>query len=365
MDLTPGTSCSTRVKRCARIDGKTVRDPVEEREMRKLILTVIVFLAGMQVQAAQPPSIRFLSTSAARDALSEGSGRDYYAQLQLADIRSKTGLALEGASLAAAREQARAAYAEATLEFTPDERAALREAIEGLQPLLVERAPIYARTPWSFIKLGSAIEGGRPHTRGNTIVLSEVVMAWVLKMKAQAPLTKPSLIWNLLIHEQTHVIQRQHPELFSALYSSVFGFQHATLEATPTWISSLRVINPDAPDVEWIFSSDQGAATQWLLPDLLINDRAHPQMPMGFQIVALGVKNQGDRWAYLNPSSGNPQLLYGIDAYIQRFPIHDELFHPNEIAANMLAAWITGVRMKDPDNPMWNKMSDWAAAALK
>jgi hypothetical protein len=333
--------------------------------MPKFILVVMALLAGMQARTAQPPAIKFLSASEARGVLSEGAGRDYYGQLQLADIRSKTGLALEGASLMAAREQARAAYAGATLEFTPEEQAALQEAIEGLQPVLAARAPIYARTPWSFIKLGSAIEGGRPHSRGNSIVLSEVVMAWVLKMKAQAPLTKPSLIWNLLVHEQTHVIQRQHPELFSALYTSVFGFHHVTFETTPTWISSLRVINPDAPDVDWVFSIAQGAGTQWLLPDLLINNRAHPQMPMGFQIVALRVDKQGERWAYLDPDSGNPQLLYGIDAYIQRFPIHDELFHPNEIAANMLAAWITGVRLKDPDNPMWNKMSAWAVAALK
>jgi hypothetical protein len=333
--------------------------------MPKFILAVLVLLAGMQARPAQPPAIQFLSAADARGVLSEGSGRDYYAQLQLADIRSKTGLALEGTSLAAAREQARAAYAAATLEFTPEEQAALREAVGGLQPLLAARAPMLARTPWSFIKLGSTIEGGRPHTRGNSIVLSELVMAWVLKLKTQAPLTKPSLLWNLLVHEQTHVIQRQHPELFLPLYTSVFGFQRVTFEATPTWISSLRVINPDAPDVDWVFPSDQGASTIWLLPDLLINNRAHPQMPMGFQIVALGVKQHGEKWGYLDADSGNPQLLYGIDAYIQRFPIHDELFHPNEIAANMLAAWVTGVRLKDPDNPMWNKMSAWAAEALK
>jgi hypothetical protein len=286
--------------------------------------------------------------------------------LQLPDIRSKTGLGLEGVSLAAAREQARLAYGAATLDFTAEEQAALREALVSMQPLLTERAPIYARTPWSFIKIRSSIEGGRPHTRGDSIVLSDVVVAWILKMRAQAPLIKPSLVWNLLVHAQTHIIQRQHPELFSQLYTSAFGFQHVELEATPTWISSLRVINPDAPEVGWIFSIDQGAVKQWLLPDLLINNRAYPQMPMGFQIVALGVKKHADRWQYLPPASpGNPQLLYGLDAYIQRFPIHDELYHPNEIAANMLAAWITGVRMKDPDNPMWNKLYAWAAGALK
>ena len=334
--------------------------------MFKLVLTSVAFAALVPAPAAQPPSITFLSAADARSALTEGSARDYYALLQMPDIRSKTGLTLEGLSLTAAREAAGKAYGAATLDFSADEQAALREAVERLQPLLAERAPIYARTPWSFIKVASSIEDGRPHTRGESIVLSDVVMAWVLKMRAQAPLTKPSLIWNLLVHEQTHVIQREYPELFSTLYTSAFGFQHVMLPATPNWISSLRVINPDAPDADWIFSINQGGSRHWFLPDLLINTRAHPQMPMGFQIVALAVEKQGEHWAYLDPvSPGNPRLLYGIDDYIQRFPLHDELYHPNEIAANMLAAWITGVRMKDPDNPMWSKMQAWAVGALK
>ena len=336
------------------------------RDLQKFLIVALTCLAWVEVNAAQPPAIRFLSAAEAHGVLTEGAARDYYDSLQIADIRSKTGLALVGVPLAAAREQARQAYGAATLDFTADEQAALREAVASMQPSLAAHAPLYARMPWSFIKLSPTIEGGRPHTRGDSIVLSDVVTAWVVKMRMKAALTTPSLVWNLLVHEQTHVIQRQHPELFTALYTSTFGFQHVTLLPTPTWLSSLRVINPDAPDVDWIFSIDQGAGGHWWLPDLLINNRDHPQMPMGFQMVALGVKRQGDKWEYLDPvSPGNPQLLYGIDAYIQRFPIHDELFHPNEIAANMLAAWITGVRIKDPDNPMWNKMSAWAAEALK
>jgi hypothetical protein len=327
---------------------------------------MLVCLAGLGAHAAQPPTIRFLSASEARSALSEGPGRDYYDLLQLPDIRSKTGLTLAHVSLEAAREQARAAYGAATLDFTADEQAALREALESLQPVLAARAPLYARTPWSFIKMRSSVEDGRPHTRGRSIVLSEVVTAWVVNRRKQAPLSTPSLVWNLLVHQQTHVLQRQHPELFAALYTGVFGFRHVTLLATPEWISALRVINPDAPEVDWAFAIDQGSGSQWLLPDLLLNNRTHPQMPMGFQMVALGVMPQGDHWIYLDPlTPGNPQLLYGIDPYIQRFPIRDELFHPNEIAANMLAAWITGVRLKAPDNPMWNKMQAWAVEALR
>jgi hypothetical protein len=334
--------------------------------MTKSLHLAIGLLVCTGAWAVQPPVIHFLSASDARIALTEGSGREYYGLMQIADLRAKTGLALQGVSLEQAREQARIAYGAATLDFTPEEEAALSEAIESMQPVLAERAPIYARTPWSFIKINASIEGNLPETRGNSIQLSDQVLGWIVKARARAPLTSPSLTWNLLVHEQTHVIQRHHPELFERLYTAVFGMQHVTLAPTPDWIRPLRVINPDGPNVDWIFSINDGTSTQWLLPDLLIKNTEHPQMPQDFEIVAEGVKQQGDTWVYLDKAPpGNPKSLYGIDAYVQRFPITDELFHPNEIAAGMLAAWITGIRMKNPDNVMWEKMRAWAAVALK
>jgi hypothetical protein len=334
--------------------------------MYKSLWVALAFWACLDACQAQSASIHFLSAAESRSALTQGKGGEYFELLHIPDLRAKTGLALQDLSLEAAREQARAAYAAATLDFTAEEQAALSEAIEAIQPLLVERAPLYARTPWSFIKVDSRPEGGLPHTRGDSIVLSDQVLASIVKARSRAPLTTPSQVWNLLVHEQTHVIQRRHPELFASLYTSVYGFRKITLVPTPDWISSVRVINPDGPDVDWIFSVGEGASMQWLLPDILTANPNHPRMPQDFQIVAFGVRKLGNTWTYLDPASpGNPQPLYGIDSYVQRFPTRDELFHPNEIAATMLAAWITGVGMTNPDNEMWSKMKDWAAGALK
>jgi hypothetical protein len=332
---------------------------------RSLILAIALWV-GLDACQAQPVQIHFLSAAESRIALTEGKGAQYFELLHIAELRAKTGLALQDVSLKAAREQARAFYAAATLDFTVEEQAALSEALGAVQPLLVERAPLYARTPWSFIKVTATLEGGLPHTRGDSIVLSDQVLASIVKARARAPLTTPSRIWNILVHEQTHVIQRHHPALFVPLYTAVYGFQKIALVPTPDWISSLRVINPDGPDVDWIFSVADGAGTQWLLPDILTSNPDHPRMPQDFQIVALGVRKQGNTWIYLDPvSPGNPQPLYGIDSYVQRFPTPDELFHPNEIAATMLAAWITGVGLSKPDSEMWSKLKDWATGALK
>src|ERR1700722_18825469 len=97
---------------------------------------------------AQPPTIRFLSQSEARAALTTGPERAYYARLQLPEMRAKTGLALHDMTLEAARDQVRETYGARAEGFSADEQAALREVLVGLLPVLRTRAPLYARTPW-------------------------------------------------------------------------------------------------------------------------------------------------------------------------------------------------------------------------
>jgi len=97
--------------------------------------------------AAAPPSVRFLPRAEARTALTTGAERGYYARLQLAEMRAKTGLPLQNVTLETAREQVREAYGAEVEDFTADEQAALREAAAGLQSVLRANAPLYARTP--------------------------------------------------------------------------------------------------------------------------------------------------------------------------------------------------------------------------
>jgi hypothetical protein len=128
--------------------------------MYKSLWVAFAFWACLDACQAQSASIHFLSAAESRSALTQGNGGEYFELLHIPDLRAKTGLALQDLSLEAAREQARAAYAAATLDFTAEEKAALSEAIEAVQPLLVERAPLYARTPWSFIKVDRVIGSG-------------------------------------------------------------------------------------------------------------------------------------------------------------------------------------------------------------
>lgn len=100
---------------------------------------LLAFLLGTAAISArgEEVSIQFLSRAEASAALSNGAGGAYYARLQLAEMRAKTGLPLKDMDLVAAREATKQAYAAATEDFTEGERAALREAIEAMQPMLL------------------------------------------------------------------------------------------------------------------------------------------------------------------------------------------------------------------------------------
>jgi len=325
-------------------------------------------LCGVCLPAAhaQEAQLHFQSPEEARTELTTGAGLQYFAALQLGEMRAKTGLPLQNLTLDAARVQAREAYGSAVRSFTAEEQAALRAAVAHLQPLLLARAPLYARTPWSFIKVSDNIEGGMPHTRGDSIVLATAVVTALAQAHAKGGLERPSGFWNLLVHEQTHVLQRRQGALFTDLYTGPFAFRQVRVAALPDWLAVRRVINPDAPEVDWAFAVGAADARQWFLPDILLATLDHPKMPQDFQVVALPITLSGDSASYVDRSlPAHPRELETLEGFGARFPLHDELFHPNEIAAGLLAAIISGVGTRDPDHPLWAQTRQWAAQALR
>jgi hypothetical protein len=298
----------------------------------------------------QAATIRFLSQSEARAVLTTGAERGYYSRLQLPEMRAKTGLALQNMTVEAAREQVRETYGARAEEFSTDEQAALRDIVTALQPLLRTRAPLYARTPWVFIKVDATIEGGLPHTRGDSIVLSDALLARVVQARAKGASGAPVSLWNLLVHEQTHILQRHHPELFVNLYTQSLGFRHVALAPAPPWLIERNVVNPDAPDADWVFPLGDPAGRRWVLPVVLLLKLDQPRMPDDFNVVALEVRDRPGAWEFADRS---------LPAAFQ------EVFHPNEISAGLLAALITGSGIEHPEHPLWNKTRAWADQALR
>ncbi len=330
-----------------------------------LIQALVLFIAASGAQAEEA-TVHLLPRAESSAALTGAAAQGYYAQLQLAEIRAKTALPLKDLSLDEARIAAIKAYGAATGDFTDDERVALAEAVESMQPVLSARAPLYARTPWCFIKVNGTIEGSLPHTRGDCIVLAEGVLQALAKAHAKGKFDHPSGVWALLLHEQTHVLQRRNPALFAGLYTDVFGFRQVEV-SPPDWLKVRRVINPDAPVVEWIYPVGKDAARHWVLPDIELSELDHPQMPADFKVVALGVHElEGRRWALDDAVMPATQTdLERVADYVDAFPVKGEAFHPNEIAAEMMAEIITGVRVQNPEHPLWARTRQWADGALR
>lgn len=346
---------------------------------RRLLLRQGLALSGAALLATSPlaraaaatpalPPVTFLSPEAAADALAHGD--TYYAGMGLQEIRARVHAELPGLSLADARNAARDHDVAAILPFSDDARAAIGGIVERMQSLLAERAPLYARTPWSFIQLDDRAEGGMPHTRGPHIVLPKAAVdAWTgmhREAAAAGKLATAPFGRSLLLHEQTHVLERLYPERFEPLITKVFGFTRLLVAPITPWLATHRCTNPDGPDVVWAFNLEQLGGDGWILPDVVLPDGPLPRMPEDFQAVALSLARDGDAWRIVE-AGGEPkrQPLDELPGYDGYFPFPDEDFHPNEIAAVTLSHWI----LKDaPNLAAQPKMADvgaWAAIGLR
>ena len=351
--------------------------PLDVRSRRHVLRTGLV-LAGATLlgaplarAAATPagPKVDFLSREAGADALARTPGDSYYATMRLLESRARTNSPLKGMSIAEARVAVRDYEAAAVRPFAPAETAAIRLAVERLQPLLAERAPLYARTPWSFVKLSGVAEGGMPHTRGAHIVLPEDVAAAFAHvgrdLAADAPSKMSRTLLNLLVHEQTHVLERAHPERFEPLITQVFGFTRMSPAPSTPWLDVHEFENPDGPDVVWAFPLERIGGAGWVMPHLVVPDLEQPRMPQDFQTIGVEVRRTDGGWQVVEdgrvPRARDLDAIRGWHAH---FPFADEDFHPNEIAAVTLAHWILRDVPDIDSRPLMPAVADWAKTAL-
>ena len=320
--------------------------------------------------ADEAPRIRFLAPDEAAHALVD-AGDTYYADMQLREIRMRMNSALPGVSLADARGAVRDLDTGAALAFGAEERAAIEHVLAIAQPQLAVRAPLYARTPWSFIKLADRAEFGFPHTRGPHIVLPAGTVAGIVRRHrallandAASADRQPGA--SLLVHEQTHVLQRAAPARFESLYADVMGFVHATPTPMTPWLDERVIRNPDAPDLGWVMPLDKlGGGADGVLPLLGMRDVEFPRLQTDFRALAVDVARSPTGWTVLQ-DGGQPRLrdLARVPGYAAHLPFDEEPFHPNEIAAVTLSHWI----LQDVPNlmgrPRMAGVEAWARTAL-
>lgn len=255
----------------------------------------------------------------------------------------KTGSPLEADTREAQIAECKRRYAAAVRDFSDQEAALLRDVIARLHPTLRAHYPLLARTPWSIIKKADGLEAAAHFTRETHIVLSEGFLRRAVAMNNRvAPQQMLRRIGALLLHEQTHVLQRLHPKTFAKLYTDLWGFTRAEKIESIDWLRHRQVVNPDAVDLGWVYGLKQDdGSTRWIWPRVILTklDQPHMFRDMAFVAVELEKTDAGFRVKQNDDGSAAHVALNEVPAYTRKFPLGGA-YHPNEAAANMLPAVI-------------------------
>jgi len=357
---------------------------IEWRFMAAVVLVLAGTLRAEDVKPQPPPAtedkpavaaakIEFLDGDAGKAAIVDDQSEPYFSRLQTLEMSVKTSAKITGATLDEQRAETRKRYQAEVKPFTDAEKKNLTAIIEALQPVLAKDYPLYARTPWSFIKLGAKVEGGLPHTRGTHIVLPAPLLESMPVVKADDPKEKQARallpLYMLLLHEQTHVIQRAHPDLFVKLFKEVWGFEHTKQIEPGPWLTARSLANPDGVDVGWVMPLKDGDKTSYIWPLVILGRLGDDvQMPDDFAEVCIELEKKDDGFAVQLPKpapeadpkpekpadpnekpaakedkkddkAGMPVIeqLSKTSEYLKKFPVRQELFHPNEISAVMFS----------------------------
>jgi predicted Zn-dependent peptidase len=332
---------------------------------------------------AEGSRVTFLDAQQAAVAIINDGDQPYFELLRPLEMSAKTGAVITGNGLAEQRAECRRRYAEATLDFSTDEIAAIVWVVSEIQPHLRRRYPRVAQLGWSFIKVHSHIEGGMPHTRGSHIVVSAKMLKSYVETLQRGRTEKMASMGTWLLHEQLHVLQRHDPQLFHRLYTELLGFKRVESVGRHEWLADYQLANPDALDTYWIYPVRHGERTTWIWPTVVLAESSGvrrllgvPSMRRDRRMVAVELEPHGEELAIRVENTGRPVVhnLLSFQEYRKQFPFSVTPFHPNEIAAEGFARIAiseivlsrereTGQRKVRPD-PKTEALGRWFAENL-
>jgi hypothetical protein len=354
---------------------------VSRRPILPLSLLVACFFASLlraqdASQDAKVP-VTFLALEQARDAIVDDSADPYFEKLTPHEMSAKTGKPITGDTPEAQRAECKSRYQTACEEFTADDRQALITLLSKIHPAVEHTYPLFARQPWSFIKVSGTLEGGMPHTRGPHIILSAPALG-ALRQMAAAGDAGVTAAAGILVHEQTHVVERLHPKLFTDLFTGVFGFRPTKQIMPDPWLAARQLVNPDGTDTRWIYplkdDEHPDAKPRWILPLVVFSDpEATSLRQMTFVAFELEPTDANaaapDTFKLKLDPSGEParQPLAEVDAYVRAIRTRHSLYHPNEAAADLMARLVIADCLGQPaaaDGEEMRPVRAWAAKAF-
>lgn len=295
---------------------------------------------GTPEPSALSVSIKFLDIKAGKAAIIDDSLDSYFSQLQAMEMSAKTGSEISGRTLEEQREQCRKRFQMGVREFSDEEKKAISWCVKGLYPALEQQYPVFAETPWSFLKLSDKIEGGLSHTRDRHIIFSERTCRRMVKLNQTDPERAALSFGILLVHEQMHVFQRLHPGLFDSLYTKVWGFVKAKQIKGCPWLEEYHLANPDGINCCWVFPIQQGESTIFIWPLVVFAEgQGLKRMPHDFRMIAVELVKSDKGFRTKADKDGKPVFrnLLQVPEYCKVFPLTSTIYHPHEACASLFA----------------------------
>jgi hypothetical protein len=345
------------------------------------LLAVILFLSNCAFSIEKPTSetsssevsIKFLNIEEAKAEIINDSIDPYFSRLQPMEMSAKTGSPIEGRTIEEQRQQCRERYQAGVRQFSDEEKEIIRRCVNRVYSVLEKKYPLFAKTPWSFLKVSDEIEGGLPHTRDKYIVLSESTCNRIAAFSR----TDPERVFQysgLLVHEQMHVFQRVNPDFFDSLYTDMWGFIKAGEIDSCPWLDKHQLINPDGTDCCWVLPVKQADDTRYILPLVVFAEGGNlKRMPNDFRMIAVEMINDNGHFSPKLTGNSKPIFkdLFKVPEYCRVFPTTMNMYHPNESCASVFTdialADLFNLQRQQPDNVKkeLDRLKKWFTENLK
>lgn len=269
----------------------------------------------------------------------------YFSVLQPLEISVRTHgkIPLEPDTLSMQR-RAQSFYCQNILEFTLIEEKVITWYVSMVCNILQQKAKAFLLPKVSFIKLREFMDWNFPYTMQGAIVLTELKIRELVS--AYCAKTPDLLVsgFKTIFHEMVHLHQRKHRTLYQKIYNDFWGFRCVNPEDIQYLSFYIQhwVTNPDTMSTNYVIpivQSGTNGRTDWYLP-LLILDPTNVNLVQGILVeVTPAFDQETQRYRFyttmkyrtLNSLKEYRELFYGMDR---------QLYHPDEIMANLLTDWI-------------------------
>jgi hypothetical protein len=296
--------------------------------------------------------------------------------MQPLEMSAKTGRAIKGNNLEQMRDECRRRYRAATRDFTPAEADQIIRAISRLHPYLNRHFSKLAGMEWKLIKLDSHVEGGMPRAFGPYVTLPSALLEAAAAESGRGWSEKLTVLLTSLLHEQIHVAQNQFPDLFTALYSEVWGFRRVEIATGHPWLIRHRLTTPETLSATWIYPVRTGDTVTWIWPTLVLGESRGirrllgvPSLRGDMRMVAVELVQADGGFLLRLDSKGFPVVhrLVSFQEYRREFPLAAAPYHPNEIAAESFTRLVSmAMTVTAPDGQLRpRRPSDAKTSALQ